>query len=143
MKPFQGPDSTSLDFLEDGKVTQRPIRSFLEVFKNCQMKNTYSSNHRAAHQRLMLPTCLDSCAILMVKAAKIQNKNQKFSKAFQRMTLLPEGGVFSISVSQGARPEQSLQWLVYDGKSKSTNNHLRREKPQTQALVSMILITSS
>lgn len=49
---------------------------------------------------------------------------------------------FSISVSQWARPEQSLQWLVYDGKLKSTSNHLRREKPQAQNLVFIILITS-
>lgn len=40
--------------------------------------------------------------------------------------------MFSISVSQGARPERAPQRLVCDGNFKSADNHLRREKPQTQ-----------
>lgn len=43
---------------------------------------------------MMLQPCHLSCATLMVKAAKIQNENQKFGEVFQRMTLLPEGGDF-------------------------------------------------
>lgn len=42
----------------------------------------------------MVQACHLSCATLMGKAAKIQNENQKFSKGFQGMTLLPEGGEF-------------------------------------------------
>lgn len=49
MKPFQRLYPTSLDLLEDGMVTKRPIRSFLEVFKKCQIKDTCSNNCRAAN----------------------------------------------------------------------------------------------
>lgn len=44
--------------------------------------------------QMTLEACHLFCATLMVKAEKIQNENQKFSKAFQRMTLLPEGRDF-------------------------------------------------
>lgn len=49
---------------------------------------------RRGPSQMMLEARHLSCATLMVKAAEIQNESQKFSKGFQRMLLLPEGGGF-------------------------------------------------
>lgn len=92
---------------------------------------------------MMLDSCHLSCATLMVKAAKYRIRTKSSAKPSKEWYCCQREEIFFHSVSQGARPEPLLQWLVYDENFKSTNNYLRRREPQTQNLVSFILITTS
>lgn len=138
-------DSISLDVLENGMVTG-PIRSFLEVFGNCQVKTTCPNDCRTAQEGPFTDDVRGTPSILCNIDGE-SSRNTEWEPEVQQR--LPKNDAaargrrfhFSMSVSQGARPEQPLQWLVYDGKFESTNNHLRREKPHTKKSSFLILIT--
>lgn len=65
---------------------------------------------------MMLQACHLSCAILMVKAAKIQNENQKFGKGFQRMAVAKGRRCFPFLYAKGQ--DQST---LYNGWSMMEN----------------------
>lgn len=57
------------------------------------------------------------------KPQKYRMRTRSSAKPSKEWHCCQREEMFSVSVSQGARPKQLLQWLVYDGNSKSTNDH--------------------